>query len=226
MNESTTTGPSDPSLAPSVVNAPPRWLLSETANVPLAAEVRACRRSGRGEVRLFELAPARLPEDLTLLHGWMNDPAVAAYWELAGPIERTRAHVAERIACEDAVPCVGLLFGNPMSYWEIYRADRDELARHVPCEPHDIGLHLLIGPESSRGKRLGSLLLDSVANWVLAIEPRAERVIAEPDVRNTASIKAFTNAGFVPSGVVSLPEKNALLMVRTRRPEESRRRVS
>ncbi|MGV9572720.1 GNAT family N-acetyltransferase, partial [Streptomyces nigra] len=30
----------------------------------------------------------------------------------------------------------------PMSYWEIYRADLDPLARHYPARPHDIGVHL------------------------------------------------------------------------------------
>lgn len=205
---------------PPAAGAPPRWLMSAATSVPLAAEVHTHRRVGQGEVGVFELVPVRLPGDLPLLHDWMNDPAVARYWELAGPPETTRAHVAERIACPDATPCLGVFLGQPVSYWEIYRADRDPLAAHVPCRPHDIGLHVLIGPETSRGKGLGSLLLESVAAWALAREPRAGRVLAEPDERNTASVRAFANAGFEPSGVVRLPEKDALLMVRTRRREE------
>ncbi len=40
----------------------------------------------------FRLGPVRLPADLDLLAGWMNDPEVAAFWELAGPPDRTARH--------------------------------------------------------------------------------------------------------------------------------------
>lgn len=33
----------------------------------------------------FRLEPVRPGRDLELLTGWMNDPEVAAYWELAAP---------------------------------------------------------------------------------------------------------------------------------------------
>lgn len=37
------------------------------------------------------------PEDLPLITGWMNDPAVDAFWELAGPPERTERHVRAQL---------------------------------------------------------------------------------------------------------------------------------
>ncbi|MFD0637506.1 GNAT family N-acetyltransferase [Catenulispora yoronensis] len=33
----------------------------------------------------FELEPLRPLKDLAVLHAWMNDPEVAAFWDLAGP---------------------------------------------------------------------------------------------------------------------------------------------
>ena len=50
------------------------------------------------------------------------------------------------------MPCLGVLDGTPMSYWEIYRADLDPLARHYPARPHDTGIHLLIGGVADRGR--------------------------------------------------------------------------
>jgi lysine N-acyltransferase len=41
-------------------------------------------------------------------------------------------------------------------------------------------------------------------------------VVAEPDIENTPSVRAFAAAGFVQHGELQLPEKTALLMVRTR----------
>ena len=40
--------------------------------------------------------------------------------------------------------------------------------------------------------------------------------MAEPDVTNLPSVRAFSAAGFVTQGELQLPEKTALLMVRTR----------
>ena len=98
--------------------------------------------------------------DLPLLSRWMNDPAVAAFWELSGPPARTADHVRAQLTGDGhSVPCLGILDGTPMSYWEIYRADLDPLARHYPARPYDTGLHVLIGAAGDRGRGLGSTLL-------------------------------------------------------------------
>lgn len=103
-----------------------------------------------------------------------------------------------------------------MSYWEIYRADLDPLARHYPARPHDMGLHLLIGGVGNRGRGIGSTLLRAVADLVLDHRPRCARVVAEPDLRNDPSVSAFLSAGFRFSEEVDLPDKRAALMVRDR----------
>nr|WP_206314651.1 GNAT family N-acetyltransferase [Streptomyces coryli] len=168
----------------------------------------------------FSLRPVRLETDLPLLHGWMNDPAVAAFWELAGPEERTAAHLRAQLdpdgPARHSIPCLGLLDGTPMSYWEIYRADLDPLAAHYDASPHDTGLHLLIGRAADRGRGLGTALLRAAADLVLDHRPQCERVLAEPDVRNAPSIAAFLGAGFGYHGELTLPDKRASLMVRER----------
>ncbi|MET9885879.1 GNAT family N-acetyltransferase [Streptomyces sp. NPDC006430] len=165
----------------------------------------------------FRLEPVRLGRDLELLTGWMNDPEVAAYWELTGPATVTAAHVRTQLNGNGhSVPCLGLLDGTPMSYWEIYRADLDPLARHYPARPHDTGIHLLIGDGTNRGRGLGTVLLRAVANLVLDNRPRCTRVIAEPDIRNAPSVSAFLNSGFRCFAEIDLPEKRAVLMVRER----------
>ncbi|MFD5319478.1 GNAT family N-acetyltransferase [Streptomyces sp. NPDC127098] len=168
-----------------------------------------------GELRLVPVVPAR---DLGLLTSWMNDPVVDAFWSLAGPPERIAAHVRGQLTRGGgrSVPCVGVLDGRPMSYWEIYRADLDPLAHHYPSRPHDTGLHLLIGRPEDRGRGVGAALLRAVADLVLRHRPCCGRVVAEPDVRNAASIAAFRAAGFRRVGEVLLPEKRAALMLRER----------
>lgn len=165
----------------------------------------------------FRLEPVRPGRDLELLTGWMNDPEVAAYWELSGPATVTAAHLRAQLDGDGrSIPCLGHLDGTPMSYWEIYRADLDPLARHYPARPHDTGIHLLIGDGTNRGRGLGTTLLRAVAGLVLANRPRCTRVIAEPDIRNTPSVSAFLSSGFRCSAEIDLPEKRAALMIRER----------
>ncbi|MFE2724287.1 GNAT family N-acetyltransferase [Kitasatospora sp. NPDC059327] len=170
--------------------------------------------TGAGE---FRLRAVRLPADLELLAGWMNDPETAAFWELAGSPVVTERHVRAQLAGDGrSRPFLGLLDGTPMSYWEIYRADLDPLAAHYPARPHDTGLHLLLGPADSRGRGLGAVLLAALADRVLRARPRCERVVAEPDVRNLRSVRAFERAGFTRAAELDLPDKRAVLMVRER----------
>ncbi|MGW0769553.1 GNAT family N-acetyltransferase [Streptomyces sp. NPDC002676] len=167
----------------------------------------------------FELVPVSVERDLPLVHRWMNDPAVAAYWELAGPQDRTASHLrAQRDGDGRSVPCLGVLDGAPMSYWEIYRADLDPLARHYPARPHDTGIHLLIGGAADRGRGLGSTLLRAVVGLVLDRRPACASVVAEPDLRNTPSVAAFLSAGFRFAAEVDLPGKRAALMIWDRVP--------
>jgi acetyl CoA:N6-hydroxylysine acetyl transferase len=164
----------------------------------------------------FLLREVRPADDLPLLHGWMNDPAVARFWGLALPADELATYLEGVRTSAHSCPAIGCLAGEPMSYWELYRADLDGLSRHYDARPHDAGLHLLLGPPEHRGRGLGAPLIDLVASWALAGDARATRVVAEPDVRNLASIRAFERAGFQRRQDLELPGKRAALMVRER----------
>ncbi|MCX4673799.1 acetyltransferase [Streptomyces sp. NBC_01433] len=192
-----------------------------------AAEVRSAASDLLGDpagwrpvttsVGVFQLVPVRLDRDLAVLSRWMNDPAVAAFWELAGSDAVTAEHLRPQLEGDGrSIPFLGVLDGLPMSYWEIYRADLDPLARHYPARPHDTGVHLLIGGVNNRGRGVGATLLRAVADLVLDHLPLCARVVAEPDLRNTPSVAAFLSAGFRFSAEVEMPAKRAALMIRDR----------
>ncbi|WP_239078045.1 GNAT family N-acetyltransferase [Streptomyces sp. SID9124] len=165
----------------------------------------------------FRLVPVRPERDLATISRWMNDPVVAAFWELAGDESVTARHLAPQLGGDShSTPCLGVLSGAPMSYWELYRADLDRLARHYPARPHDMGVHLLIGEGRHRGRGTGTTLLRAVTDLVLGHVPLCTRVVAEPDLRNSPSVSAFLSAGFRFSGEIELPEKRAALMIRDR----------
>lgn len=166
---------------------------------------------------VFQLVPVRLERDLAVISRWMNDPAVAAFWELAGAESVTADHLRSQLDGDGrSLACLGVLSGIPMSYWEIYRADLDPLARHYPARSHDTGIHLLIGEVNNRGRGVGAMLLRAASDLVLDHRPLCTRVVAEPDFRNTPSVAAFLSAGFRFSAEVELPDKRAALMIRDR----------
>ncbi|MFE0256124.1 GNAT family N-acetyltransferase [Streptomyces sp. NPDC059010] len=166
---------------------------------------------------VLHLVPVRVERDLPIIDRWMKDPAVAAFWGLGGPENAAEEHLRSQLTGDGrSVPCLGMLEDTPMSYWEIYRADLDPLARHYPARPHDTGVHLLIGAVGDRGRGLGGTLLRAVADLVLDRRPACARVVAEPDIRNTPSVAAFLSAGFRFSAEIELPAKRAALMVRDR----------
>jgi RimJ/RimL family protein N-acetyltransferase len=168
-------------------------------------------------VGVFHLVPVRPDRDLALISRWMNDPAVAAFWELEGPERITADHLRPQLEGDGrSMPCLGVLDGLPISYFEIYRADLDPLARHCPVHPHDTGVHLLVGGVADRGRGVGSALLRAVSDHILDHRPRCTRVLAEPDLRNTPSVSAFLSGGFRFAAEIDLPDKRAALMVRDR----------
>ncbi|WP_258037200.1 GNAT family N-acetyltransferase [Streptomyces sp. SM14] len=210
-NDDTVEFTSPPGLAPGLAMPPP----------PAPGEELLDGLPGWGatatRVGMFRLVPVVPERDLALLTGWMNDPEVAEFWELDGPAERTEAHLRAQLDGDGrSVPVLGTLDGRPMSYWEVYRADLDPIARHYPSRPHDTGVHLLLGPAADRGRGTGAALLRAVAELVLAHRPRCGRVVAEPDVRNVRSVAAFHRAGFRTLQEAELPGKRAAIVVRDR----------
>ncbi|HET9169716.1 MAG TPA: GNAT family N-acetyltransferase [Actinocrinis sp.] len=160
----------------------------------------------------FTLCPVKADRDLPLIHKWMNDPDVARYWELQGPVELTAAHLAEQRALTYSEPYLARLSGRPIGYWELYRAAEDRLAAYYPAQADDVGVHLLIGEPSLRGVGLGATLLTALCDAIQGESRR--RIVAEPDERNVASVRAFLAAGFRVAGTIRLPEKRATLVIR------------
>jgi RimJ/RimL family protein N-acetyltransferase len=160
----------------------------------------------------FTLCPVKTDRDLPLIQSWMNDPDVARFWGLNGPPERTSEHVREQLALPHTQPMLARLSGRAIGYWELYQAAEDPLAAYYDAQPDDLGIHLLIGESDCRGIGLGGVLLRALADAVQREKPR--RLVAEPDARNVASIRAFTAAGFAAAGTLELPAKRATLMIR------------
>ncbi|HEY2723211.1 MAG TPA: GNAT family N-acetyltransferase [Pseudonocardiaceae bacterium] len=158
--------------------------------------------------------------DLDRLVRWMHAAHVEAYWHHAWPAQQWAAALDRQRTGDHSLPCVAETYDEPVAYLELYRVCRDRIHGLYPDDQHDLGVHIAIGDTGHTGRGLGRSLLRAVADGLLAADPACRRVVAEPDVRNEPSLRAFTAAGFRRCGEIELPEKTAALLVRPRTEED------
>jgi len=162
------------------------------------------------------LRPVDVSKDVPLITEWMNRPHVAEYWKLDWSSARLEEYLVAQQDADISRPCLGLVGGTPVSYWEIYRPMADPLGQAYPAHEDDLGVHVLIGEARLTGMGLGTLLLRAVRDGLFGADSGCGRIVAEPDVRNVASVRAFIKAGFRRWQDIQLDDKTAALMVAER----------
>jgi RimJ/RimL family protein N-acetyltransferase len=154
--------------------------------------------------------------DVDLVHRWMHLPHVAEGFRQAWSLPRWETELSTQLAGDHSRPCVVEEHGKPLAYVEIYRTQRDRIAEYYHGRPHDLGVHIAICDPERIGCGIGTALLRAIADGLFATEADCTTVLAEPDVRNIASVRAFTSAGFHNVGEITLPHKTSALMARPR----------
>lgn len=161
------------------------------------------------------LVPADPDAHLELVHGWMQQPHVVPWWELAGPREPVRAYLAGQRALPHLDPWIALADETPFAYVETYRAAEDPLAGHYEALPGDRGWHVLVGPPEFLGSGVPRELAREVIVRLMR-EPGAQRVVCEPDERNARMVAFCRALGGEVVASLDLPDKRAALVVWTR----------
>lgn len=82
-------------------------------------------------------------------------------------------------------------------------------------------MHLLLAPAARPVRNFTSTLLGGLIRFLRA-DPAKDRVVAEPDARNTKAIGRLMTFGFAAGAWVQLAEKEAQLVFLTREGFESR----
>ncbi|WP_341395396.1 GNAT family N-acetyltransferase [Arthrobacter sp. G119Y2] len=163
----------------------------------------------------FTIVPVDAVRDSPLLHGWMSRD-YARFW---GMLNASRSDVETEYARIAADPhhhaWLGLEDGTPAFLTESYAPEHSPLAGHYSVQPGDTGMHLLVGPAERPRSGFTTAVFRSVLDFLFA-DQHTERIVVEPDVRNTKIAALNARMGFVPAGIISLPDKDALLSFCTR----------
>lgn len=163
----------------------------------------------------LSLRPFDLTEDVTTLHGWVTQP-YARHW---GLLDASVADVhAEYLRIERSAhhgAFLGEYDGRPAFLMERYEPTYDAIGQVYDVAPGDIGMHVLVGPPVAPITGFTGAVFETIMDSLFS-DPLVDRVVVEPDVRNTKIHVLNERMGFRKHSVVQLPDKQAWLSFCTR----------
>jgi len=154
--------------------------------------------------------------DAPLIHSWVTRP-YASFWGMqSATVEDVVEEYSKIQSSGHHHALLGLDDGVPAFLMEVYRPESSPLAGVYTVRPGDIGMHLLVAPPAGPPRPgYTTRVMDAVLERLFA-DPGVERIVVEPDARNTKIHLLNARLGFLPAGEVALPGKRALLSFCTR----------
>jgi RimJ/RimL family protein N-acetyltransferase len=136
--------------------------------------------------------------DLRLMHEWLQRPHVQDWWDRQKSYDEVVEYYDPAIRGEEPTDLyLALVDERPVAFLQTYLvADHPEYGELVGVGEGVAGVDLFVADEGLTGRGLGSELLRRFVEDVIFARPTTVSCVADPDVRNAASIRAFQKAGF------------------------------
>ena len=149
-------------------------------------------RSGPLEFRSLD------SEHLGLLHGWLQQPHVRAFWDDGHRTpEQVQAHYFGPGG--DARGFIVSREGRPFAYLQTYPVEPGtEYARWMAASGETWGLDLLIGVLELTSQGLAAGVIRAFVSQWRQERPGLRRLLVDPDPGNRRAVRAYRKAGFVP----------------------------
>ena len=138
------------------------------------------------------------PADLRLVYEWLQRPHVKRWWRDRETYDEVVEHYLPSIEGTDPTDLyLALLDEEPISFVQTYLvSDYPDYAALIGVGEGVAGVDLLIGDEELTGQGIGTEILSRFVEEVVFAPPTTIGCVADPDVLNLASIRAFEKAGF------------------------------
>ena len=159
-------------------------------------------------------------DDLPLLHEWLCREHVRRWWGEPGRFEDTVAEYQPAIEENEPTDLYRILVdGRPVGLAQTYAlADYPDYAALLGLAADGVaGVDLLIAEPDLTGHGLGTAVIRTFTRDLVFARPGTVACTADPDLRNSASIRAFEKAGFTRAGEFVDPEDgqvHALMLLR------------
>ena len=153
-----------------------------------------------------------VPDDLRLLHDWLQRPHVQRWWRDRDTYDEVVEHYLPAITGDDPTDLyVVLLDDRAVGFVQTYLVtDYPEYAEVTGVGDGVAGIDLFIADAELTGHGLGTELLRRFVREIVFARAATTACVADPDVGNTASLRAFEKAGFRVVGQFVDPEDGQL----------------
>jgi RimJ/RimL family protein N-acetyltransferase len=163
----------------------------------------------------LSLRPFDLGRDVITLHDWVTQP-YARYWGmLTASISEVRDEYLRIEQTGHHQAFLGEYDGRPAFLMERYQPAYDVVGGVYDPAPGDIGMHVLVAPPEHRLPGFTTAVFETILDYLFS-DPLVDRVVVEPDVRNTKIQDLNQRMGFRKHSIVTLPDKQAWLSFCTR----------
>lgn len=165
-----------------------------------------------GRVGPVLIRPLSLEQDIALLHDWLNRD-YARFWGLQGQsLAQVHANFSATLAQPGSEVLIGELAatGERKFLFESYDIRFDRMSPYLGARPGDRGFHVLLGPPEPPLPAAAFYTLQGLAAWIFR-DPKVQRLVCEPDVRNQKVLVRLAQGGFSFGRVIHMPHKSALL---------------
>ncbi|GHG08398.1 acetyltransferase [Deinococcus piscis] len=155
-----------------------------------------------------DLAPSHLP----LLHGWLQQPHVREFWDDGDrTLQQVQAHYFG--PARDAVGFMVTLGTEAVAYAQAYPVpEASDYAKWRSSTGETWGIDLFIGEERWLGHGLAVDLIKALLMHLRRQQPELQRVLIDPEARNTRARHIYAKAGFVVVGEQRLLGKRMEIM--------------
>jgi RimJ/RimL family protein N-acetyltransferase len=150
--------------------------------------------------------PVSAGSHLGLLQAWMQQPHVAAWWDLAGPSERTRDYLYARLRLAHRDCWIVSDRGTRVAYVETFVVSEDPLGDRYEVQPGDRGFDILVGEPGLLGTGVAQRIVRHLVA-VLLEQWGITRVVCSCDPGNLRHV-AFCRA----LGAEPVPADGVLLL--------------
>ncbi len=158
----------------------------------------------------FYLRQIQYPQDIPLLHKWMNEPHVIPQWQLNKTELDLQVYYDRMLADDHHRLLIVGVDGEDVGYTEIYEGKRDRLGRYYDGDDLDLGWHLLFGEKSVFGKGYLRPVMRLLSFYIFE-NAQSEKIVGEPDNKVKPYAAVVEELCYEAQRLIPMPEKTAML---------------
>jgi len=151
--------------------------------------------------------------DLPMVHRWLNDPRVDAFWNEAGDLDQHRKYLSRILSDPHMLPMIGCFGERPFGYFELYWAKENRIAPFYDAADYDRGWHVIVGEDAYRGRRFITAWLPSLMHYMFLDDCRTQRIVGEPAAAHVQQLRNLEMSGFARIKNFDFPHKRATLVM-------------